>query len=235
LNTNLFPATCHSSNPALPPLPPTYIPGTCVPGDTAAVQFTYQTFNAGQTSVICVWNVDVTQQWYFIPQTWLGCLNVASPARWIDSTLNVSGSVDFTNHRLTAIVALPWTTEWDSVVAPDWYGLCWTPGPAGPNCAWKQTSGTILGAGGGSLATFTPVTSVQTVVEAKAACQSTGCNPVDLPRISVANPYKGATSTGYGTVETNNLSTYYLGPLPSTACSGIACTLTYTASTTPPQ
>jgi len=226
LNSNIFSATCHASNPNPG--------GTCVPGDNAAVQFTYQTYNAGHTSVICVWNVDVTKQLYYKPQTWQNCQNVAVPASWKNTTLNISSSIDFTHHTFTVLAALPWTAEWDSVVAPDWYGLCWTPGAAGAQCAWTQDSGTILGAGNGSVATFAPGTSIQTIVEATAACVGVGCNPAREPFRSIINPYNGATALGFGTVETNSLTTYYF-QLPSTVCAGPACTITYTASNINPN
>jgi hypothetical protein len=237
LNTNQFSASCHSSAySALSAALAIVGAQNCVAGDNAAVQFTYQTYNAGRSSLICVWNVDVTRQWYYFPATWQVCQNVGPPGFWQASqTLNVSGSVDFANHLLTTIVALPWAAEWDSAVAPDWYGLCWTPGPVGPQCAWNQNSGTILGSGNGSQAVFSPEVSVQTIVGASASCVIGGCFPQKLPVISIANPYKGALATGRGTVETNNLSTYYFGAQPPAVCSGIACTLTYTASSSAPQ
>jgi hypothetical protein len=236
LNTNLFSATCHSSvYAALSALLAAVGGQNCIPGDNAAVQFTYQTWNKTKTSVICVWNVDVTQQWYTFPQTWQECQNVARPGFWIaNQPLNVSGNVNFQNHLLTTIVALPWTTEWDSVVAPDWLGLCWAPGQLGPQCAWNQTSGTILGAGNGSQVNFSSNSFVQTIVGASAACVSNGCKPGVVPFISIANPYNGAEANGQGTVESNNLSTYYFGGLPPAVCSGIACTLTYIASASQP-
>ncbi len=145
LNTNPFAVTCHTSEFPTISVALAALGGRCVPGDVAAVQFTYATFNSGQASLICVWNVDVTQKWFFIPQTWLACQNVPRPGFWQPgSSLNISGNVNFTSHLLTTTVALPWTTEWDAVVSPDWYALCWAPGPVGPQCAWNQDSGTIL-------------------------------------------------------------------------------------------
>jgi hypothetical protein len=237
LNTNLFAVTCHSSIfSEVSAILAAGLSGgpQCISGDKADVQFTYQTYDSGTTSVICIWNVDVAQQWYAWPQTWQECQNVPVPAAWQDTTLSVTGYVDFPDHLLTSIVALPWTTEWDSVVAPDWYGLCWTPGPAGPGCAWDQDSGTILGMGGGSLAAFPPNTSVQTTVQAEAACVGTGCNRQQLPLVSLANPYRGARATGYGTLETNNLQgEYFGGQVPAAVCSGTSCTLTYDANSNP--
>lgn len=55
LNTNIFSATCHSSNLNFP-----LFPVPCTNGDFAAVQFTFQTANAGVSQdYVCIWNVDV--------------------------------------------------------------------------------------------------------------------------------------------------------------------------------
>jgi hypothetical protein len=172
LNTNQFSATCHSSNLNFP-LIPIFIP--CTNGDNAAVQFTFQTANAGVSQdFVCIWNVDVTQQLYFFPQTWQSCVNVGTMGLWPSTeSLDLSGYVDFEYHTIVLISGLPWSTEWQTVVAPDWFGLCWTPGQFGAQCSWNLVSGTILGYGSGSTANFGSGTQVFTVVQASTCSQYT--------------------------------------------------------------
>ena len=233
LNTNLFGATCHSSNLNLPfPFP--QIP--CTNGDAAAVQFTFQTANAGVSQdFVCIWNVDATQQLYYFPQTWQSCVNVGKMGFWpATETLNISGYVDFENHNIILISGLPWSTEWQTVVTPDWFGLCWTPGQFGAQCSWNQVSGTILGYGNGSAANFASGTSVLTIVQGSTCSQYTPapvCNfrPSVFSPVQLQKPNDGVTTLGFGTVETNNLVGVYLA-LPTATCGATDCTVSFTGT-----
>jgi hypothetical protein len=231
LNTNIFSATCHSSNLNFP-----LFPVPCTNGDFAAVQFTFQTANAGVSQdYVCIWNVDVTKQFYNFPQTWQACVGVGKMGLWPSTeTINISGYVDFENHNIILISGLPWSTEWQTVVTPDWFGLCWTPGQFGSQCSWNQVSGTILGYAGGSAANFGSGTSVLTIVQASTCSQYTPapvCNfqPSIFSSAQLQKPNDGVTTLGFGTAETNNLNGVYLA-LPTATCGATDCTVSFTGT-----
>jgi hypothetical protein len=128
-------------------------------GQLDAVQFTEQ-YSPQGLSQDCVWNIDVTSQNY--ENT---C--VSTPAQPLSAKFgaDVVGEVTsrfvciplefplrpicFQAYYLTSVYMTPSGT-W-AVTAADTYGL---------HSAWTQTSGTILGLGGGSQATFTHPTKV---------------------------------------------------------------------------
>jgi hypothetical protein len=161
-------------------------------GQLDGVQFTEQ-YSPQGVSQDCVWNVDVTTQTY--PHT---C--VTTPAQPLSSKFgaDVVGEVTsklvcastgklgifcFEEYFLTSVYMTPSGT-W-AVTAADTYGL---------HSQWTQTSGTILGLGGGSEAVFTHPTEVGSNV----GVYSSGLN-------------SGATrfntlSYGYWTDESNNLN-----------------------------
>lgn len=231
-NTNSFLATCHSSNPALvlqTQFGPDY--GGCVKGDNAQIQFTYQTSKWAQTQdSICVWNVDQTLQLYYFPQTWTSCTNVERAGFWPQNeSVGIEGIVNPSTHLATVIADLPWSTEWISVSAPDWFGACWKQDLTGSLCPWNQVSGSMYGYGNSSQAVFGPNTSLQTTVGASTCTASIQvCNFLLFPPY---DPYGGVSSanTAGGTQETNNLSTYYF-QFPNAVCSNTTCAVTYTAT-----
>jgi hypothetical protein len=82
MNTNNFNAVCQSSNPN-PPAVFSAIGTPCINGDSAVVQFTYETDDfARKKDTLCIWNVDRTQQYYFAPQTWQQCATVNKAGFW---------------------------------------------------------------------------------------------------------------------------------------------------------
>jgi hypothetical protein len=220
MNTNGFNAVCQSSNP----LPPSANgASSCVNGDDGWVQFTYQTaaFGASQDN-ICIWNVDITKQYYNAPKTWQSCLGVGKAGFWpANVPMVLSGSIDVTHHLITLTAALPWSTEWVSVVSPDWFSLCWS---GGSQCSWTQISGTIYGYGNGSIATFGPNTQVQTSEQTVTFANSN--NGADV--------YLGGQFGGTFTLESNNLTPYYFA-LPNTACKNSVCNVTFNSSDVPPK
>lgn len=242
-NTNVFTVSCHatwvtkwlqegingstanSGNYTGGPVPGANGAGlpNCTNGDQGWVQFTYQTYKSGQTSVVCVWNVDTTQQWYFYPQTWTACQNAGQPGFW--TTIQIEGSVDATLHLVAVTATLPWSSEWVTVVTPDWLGLCWQ---SGAQCPWTQASGTILGTGNGSQAQYATGTSIQTTVFASTCgAFSAADEKLDCGTIRPFNPYAATiVSTGV-TAESNNLTTSFNIFAPS--CAGNSCQQTFSS------
>jgi hypothetical protein len=226
LNTNGFNALCNSSNPLPPGFAATFLNSRlrspCVNKDTAALQFTYQTAKYGIShDLICIWNVDVTKQYYYSPGTWQACTDVGKAGFWpASSVLTISGQVNATNHQITLIAGLPWSTEWQSVVTPDWFGLCWSRGALpGTQCPWRQISGTVYGLGNGSTANFPANSTVTTVLKSQTfVAPNTGTSIT-----------AGGTSGGVSTKESNNLTQWLFAP-PITTCAGVNCQMTYSAS-----
>jgi hypothetical protein len=215
LNTNSFSPTCHFAH------------HTCIPSDTTVVQFTYETTNGqGRHDNFCVWIVLTKSPQQYFPF----CIKTGhAPGFWTASQLiYVAGKVDFIHHNLVLTAELPWSNT-VSVVAHDYFGLCWTPGPSPQNCAWNQVSGTILGVGNGTQAIFSPPgTSVTTDLYA-VTCNETVDQSVCNSSVDVLNPYLGAASTLVGTNETNNL-TVPPAPAPTANCFGTLCILSFTAT-----
>ncbi len=220
MNTNGFSAVCQSSNP-LPPF--AVFKSPCINGDTGWVQFTYQTSDWGRSAdSICIWNVDITKQYYTFPQTWLSCLAVGKAGFWgINQALVLNGWVDVTHHVITLTAILPWSGDWKAVVSPDWFSLCWN---GSQQCSWTQVSGTIYGAGNGSTANFGPNTQLQTSLESL-----TFSAPNNDTSAYLAGQF-GGTSTA----ESNNLTPYYFA-LPTPSCNGGYCSVTYNTSNIPPK
>ena len=216
LNTNGLTIACRSSNPN----PPGYSSkgSPCTGGDLGVVQFTYQSDDASNTSAICIWNVDVTKQLYYPPQTWQQCVNVPRLTTWpAGSLLRLFGDVDPTSHQLSLIAEVPWSKDPILVIAPDWFGLCWTAGELTKQCAWSQASGTMLGYGVGSQANFGPKAAIMTTVTTMTNLLSNSIN-------------KGSSITSGGssaaTLETNNLFDDYF-VFPSANCWEYFCSLTW--------
>jgi hypothetical protein len=157
------------------------------------VQFTEQ-YSPQGISQDCVWNIDITTQ-YYVPTC------VTTPAQPLSAKFgaDVVGEVTsrfvciplefplrpicFQAYYLTSVYMTPSGT-W-AVTAADTYGL---------HGHWIQTSGTILGLGGGSEAVFTHPTKVGSVI---------GVYAVGLDNATIFNtvhPY------GYWTDESNNLN-----------------------------
>ena len=250
-NSNQFLVTCHpSSTPSGQDF--------CAPGDTGAVQFTYQ-LDPGPnglfgTSALCIWNVDVTQQKYSN-----SCIGVPSPGpvAWIVGTsAGTTGTLQITggesNQALWIMSCLPWVQGapgqcW-SVSTPDVLGLCWD--PASSQCNWQQVSGSLIGYGNGSIATFPPGVSMTTSVAAVACSPpssyvipfqpyppaSIQVNPTPLAAIQCPPPAAVQTASGpvisaFGTTETNNLSPAFTPASANIqACFEGTCWITYNAS-----
>jgi hypothetical protein len=111
-------------------------------GDLDGVQFTDQSIPGGSDGV-CIWNVDVTKQQYHkkcvaIPRTRPGGFDVGDEVQ-ITGTVLAGG-------RLSIQALLPWAGgAFYGVVAKDMFGL---------SDHWHEVSGSVLGIGDGSLATF---------------------------------------------------------------------------------
>jgi hypothetical protein len=164
-------------------------------GQLDAVQFVEQS-SPNYKSIDCVWNIDVTTQAY-------ASACVSTPFQTLSSTFgaDIVGTVTsqvlcfpfavcLTFYYLTSTYMTPFGT-W-AVTAADSYGL---------HSSWTQTSGTILGLGGGSEAVFTHPTNVGSNVGVYAA----GLNAAALVHVPE------------GTVESNNLN---YQSTPSSACYG---------------
>lgn len=220
LNTNGFNTLCHTSNP----LPPgAAAPSSCANKDTGWVQFTYQTTNyaIAKDDVICIWNMDVTRRIFYAPGTWQNCTKVGRAGFWpASNALTISGQVNPTNHQITLIAGLPWSTEWQSVVTPDWFSLCWARNALpGTQCPWRQISGTVYGLGNGSTANFPTNSTVTTVLKSQTfVAPNTGT-------LLTATNASGRASTA----ESNNLNQWPFA-LPITTCTGVRCQMTYSAS-----
>jgi hypothetical protein len=162
-------------------------------GQTDWVQFTEQ-YSPQGISQDCVWNIDITTQSYAPtcvttpPQplsakfgadvvgevtSKVVCFPISIPPR----------SVCFLAYYLTSGYMTPSGT-W-AVTALDTYGL---------HSAWTQTSGTILGLGGGSEAIFTHPTKVGSAI----GVYSAGLDSASI--FNTVHPY------GYWTDESNNLN-----------------------------
>jgi hypothetical protein len=246
MNTNQFTVACTPSSG-----------GACVAGDTGEVQFTYQAdpgplgiglFGWGTTSALCVWNVDVTLQNYDDDHP---CVNIPLPYGndlWATGTvLQVMGGESL--HTVWAMSCVPWAPGqcW-TAVGPDALGLCPTP----TSCAWQQVSGTLLGYGLGSVATFPAGVNMVTSVAAVACtppssyvipyhpfppasvgfmpdpfagfqCPPPGGNPI--------HDTNGSVVSTFATLEENNLSpTVAPASALIQACMEGTCWITYTAS-----
>ncbi|HXW71374.1 MAG TPA: hypothetical protein VEK34_08040 [Methylocella sp.] len=232
LNTNGFSATCQSVAPNPPGLgPQSFSP--CITGDEGWVQFTYQTSDFGKSNdAICIWNVDLTKQYYYPPNTWQRCQPVGKAGAWpVGQSIELFGGVDTTSHTLTLLAFLPWLDTVASVVNYDWFSLCWTPGALSAQCSWDQVVGGILGWGNGSNAVFGPGSYIGTTVTAQSSFQPFGgVSVLDSGTSGVSNA--PGHYTAY-TVETNNLTLYYF-VLPTPFCSQSECSVTFNASNVPP-
>jgi hypothetical protein len=168
-NTNQFPITCNVTT--------TPLPGPCVAGHAGAIQFGYQTsMNLTYPNTLCISNDELTTNQYYT-----ACVGVGPPATLGDgsniwttgATLQIIGFVT-SAHTVGTVFAPPWDCTpnfctWWAIVTPDWFGLCWDQNPAAAQCPWNQLSGTMLGYGGGSLASFSPGVTLVTSV-AVSAC-----------------------------------------------------------------
>jgi hypothetical protein len=241
-NTNTFPCTnCPSVFPATPNIKNS----AGKSGDTAWMQFVYQ---SGNPPLVCVWYVDSTvagntnsQAGYLskcVPGTQQGgapLLGPGSPAVWMaavfayDSCSSSSGS----NCQISI-----WA--YDGTQPADWYGITSPLGDAlGLSGNWTDVSGTILGQGGGSKAVFQNVYLFT-------GLQAYSCNTVPITYLTGSPPAcpKPAQPTasdllsdlnGIATVtsftgETNNLNNepFYFGCGPSG--DPIQCELAYYSS-----
>jgi hypothetical protein len=244
LNTNGFTTNCPMGS------------NNCVAGDTGWVQFTYQadpgpSFNpfgwGGGASALCIWNVDVTKQNYNN-----ACTGIPAPFggnSWAPGAVFEILGGEF-KQNVFVIGCWPWASssvQCNSVVTPDTLGLCWNPAS---QCAWQQVSGSLLGLGNGSAATFPPgVTMVTSIAAASCVPPPSYVNPFHpfpLPGLGISPsgfssifcPAPGAVdyNTGpvlnaFGTFETNNL-TPDVSPASSNimACFEGTCWFSYAAS-----
>jgi hypothetical protein len=258
LNTNSFPITCQ---PGVTP------PGqnTCVAGDQGGVQFTYQAdpgpvgsgfFGLGSTSALCIQIVDITLQNY----SNISCTGVPAPfagISWSPGTgaggvLEILGGES--NRTLWVMGCLPWVSgapgQCFGVVEPDLFGLCSDPDSS--QCAWQEVSGSLLGYGLGSVATFPPGITMSTSVAA-AACSpppsyvipytpfpppGVGKSPSPFAAIQCpapgGNPIQdtnGLPDSSSLTLESNNLTPAW-APASNIiqSCMEGACWITYNAS-----
>jgi hypothetical protein len=171
-----------------------------------------------------VWNVDVTLRVYTYPKTWTACQYAPQPGSAFFTTMQIEGNVDPTQHLIYAIAALPWSTEWISVVVPDWLGLCWQ----ADQCQWTQATGTELGVGNGSQAQFATGTTLLTTV------QVSTCGALSIPDAKADclafppfDPYSAQISSSGITAESNNLTTNFNIFVPT--CWRDSCQQTFTS------
>ena len=234
LNTNHFPARMGPS-----PFHPGQSNGF-VQGDEAWAQFTLQSDGNANAFSVCIWQNDFTQGKQFTSQAnnayisdcvmgtlatkgrFLQPLDFASVAGFVFTDAN--GSDD-----LGIVAQLSW---WDptndpnnfrglyATVAQDRYGM----GPAG---GWNTASGTLLGKGAGSMATFDSATVFTRVTAGNCATptQGTGTGQASSPCPSTLPLAGGSESTQQFTDESNNLSVVN-GTEPP-----LALTMQYLAST----
>jgi hypothetical protein len=230
LNTNGFNSTCHSSNL----LPPGATQSPCTPNDAGWVQFTYQTFGFGTSSsdVMCIWNVDLTNKYYYPPETWQNCSPVPKAEGWKsgDSVILIA-FVDPATHVISLIGSFPWSPMVVTANTPDWFGLCWTAGAVENRCSWDEAVGGMLGRSGGSTANFGPKTGIQTTIVTQSPTVPYGGGSIYLNTSSGVSNAPG-NWLAY-TLEQNNLSMYYFA-LPTTVCSGTLCTFSYLATNVQP-
>jgi hypothetical protein len=230
----------------------------CVTGDLGTVQFTYQAdpgpwfnpFGWFSESAVCITNVDDTAQNY--SKT---CMNVPSPygnSPWVPgAVMQIIGGES--NQTVWAKACVPWASgsiECFGTVAPDTLGLCLN---APSQCSWQGVSGSLLGYGGGSAATFPPgvtmVTSVATVSCSPPASyvipfhpfppSGFGFSPSPNASITCPTPWYPALNTGPPTsvsgpgttVESNNLTPEIAPPASIIqACFDGTCWFNYLAS-----
>ncbi len=159
--------------------------------------------------------------------------------------LEVLGGGGGSNHLLWAAACLPWASECFNVVANDVLGLCWN-----PSCGWGVVSGSLLGYGSGSAATFPPGVTMATTVSS-VACSPSSPNvipfhpfppplaglipdalaPTECPQPSSIFWNGGPTINAAGTIETNNLTPAIPVPAQNVQyCFQGTCWVTYTAS-----
>jgi hypothetical protein len=164
-------------------------------GQLDAVQFVEQS-SPNYKSIDCVWNIDVTTQAYASTcvatsfQTLSSSFGADIVGTVTSQLLCLPFGICLTLYYLTSTYMTPSGT-W-AVTAADTYGL---------HSSWTQTSGTILGLGGGSEAVFTHPTTVGSDVGVYAA----GLNSAALVHVPE------------GTVESNNLN---YQSTPTSTCYG---------------
>jgi hypothetical protein len=244
-NTNTFPVTCHPGSTASGQ-------DACVPGDIGWVQFVYQydvgpvgigLFGWGTTSALCVWNADLSQ--HNFNKSCTGVPLIGGNSNWFKGdVLQIIGGE--TNQMVWVMACVPWAPgECWSTVAPDVLGLCWV--PASSQCAWQTVSGSLLGFGNGSAATFPANVNMLTSVAASACFPPSsyviGYHPFPPPGVGIM-PYSlaafqcpppavpiqntnGSWLSTFTTLETNNLN-----PAPANvqSCFEGTCWIQYTAS-----
>jgi hypothetical protein len=149
------------------------------------VQFTEQI--TPTSLAVCVWQVDIATKNYAST-----CTSLAKgfPIAKGD-VADVEGYVRF-GDRLAVVASVPGTTKVFSVVVKDTYGLLGR---------WQNISGSVLGEGAGSHASFTTA-EVQTIVDASTCAGGTGS--VGCPRAPVLKGHAFPNYSG-ATGETNNL------------------------------
>ena len=231
LNTNGFNITCNSSNP-LPPGAAFLSP--CIPNDEGWVQFSYQTSNFGTSTddVMCIWNVDLTQQYYYSPQTWHSCAHIQQAKGWPPGQMiSLNAWVEPKSHLIFLTGTYPWFSGMWLVMTPDWFGLCSSSGAVADSCSWDEAVGGVLGYANGSTANFGPGTGIETTIAVQSPSGPFGGSSI------IADDATGVSNApGHWlawTDEQNNLSLYYL-QLPTTGCSGSICTFSAKSSNVPP-
>jgi hypothetical protein len=238
LNTNGFNAACHGSNP----LPAGATASPCIPNDEVGVQFMYQTHDFGtSTDALCIWNVDISKQYYYLPETWQSCASVpAATAGWTPGqSVTLVASVDPATHTISLTGSFPWTPKTVTVTAPDWFGLCWTAGGVlSGECSWDEAVGGILGYGDESTANFGPI-GIQTTISTQQQPVFASPEYLEASGNSIYLSHTSGTSNAPGsyrahTMEQNNLSLWYSVGLPKTSCSGAICTFFYAATNVHP-
>jgi hypothetical protein len=166
-------------------------------GDADSVQFTDQS-QSGYQDLVCIWNVDTTKQVYHstcvnAPRTRSGGIQAGDYPSVAGTVVKGSG------HFLNVTAYLPWTPApslW-ATVANDEYGLA---------SNWHEVSGTVLGLGKGSHATFQKA-ALYDEVEA-AACYGDIPGPsAGFPNCRHKHPLESTDIAGTSglTEETNNL------------------------------
>jgi hypothetical protein len=175
------------------------IPSGAKKGDTGATQFTIQ--SNGSTSLICVWNVDVTNS-ASIGGYSKTCVPMPPPQRSgglkAFDTGNIAAYTN-SNGMLSMVAELTWVpagqpTQY-SVVAPDTFGL---------NGNWSQVSGGLIGEGSCSQA---QLTNAEIITQAEAStCPGDTDATSSICAAPVLQPNASAFEGGNGTVETNNLT-----------------------------
>jgi hypothetical protein len=207
---------------------------SCVTGDLGTVQITYQAdpgpwfdpFGWFSTSALCIWNVDDTARNYSN-----SCVNIPPPYgnnQWVPGAVMqiIAGEA---NQNVWVKGCVPWASgsfQCFGHVAPDTLGLCLN--AASSQCSWQGVSGSLLGEGNTSTATFPPgVTMVTTLATVSCTPPASyvipfhpfpvagmGFNPSSDASLPCPAPWFPASNTGspatFGpgpgfTLETNNL------------------------------